>query len=96
MEMDFNISTGSGRTPIAKVGELPYYLAVTKARPELLVELNAALAMMNEVEPYFRQNLQHANYRNSLISHMLSASELDWVEKHPVMNVGCFEGYLPY
>ena len=96
VEMDFNISTGSGCTPIAKVGELPYYLAVTNARPELLVELNAALATMNEVEPYIRQNLQYANYRNSLISHMLSASELDWVEKHPVMNVGYFEGYLPY
>lgn len=96
VEMDFNISTGSGRAPVVKIGELPYYLAVTKKRPELLAELNAAIETMNEVEPYFRQNLQYANYRNSLISHTLSESEQDWLQEHPVMNVGYFDAYLPY
>ena len=96
VEMDFNISTGSGRAPVVKVGELPYYLAVTKERPDLLAELNSALATLNEVEPYFRQNLQYGNYRNSLISHMLSEAEQEWVREHNVMNVGYFEGYLPY
>lgn len=96
VELDFNISTGSGRAPVVKIGELPYYLAVTKKRPELLAELNGALVKLNEVEPYFRQNLQYSNYRNSLISHMLSETEQAWVQEHDVMNVGYFEGYLPY
>lgn len=42
-EMDFNISTGSGRAAVVKIGELPYYLAVTKGRSDLLAELNVAL-----------------------------------------------------
>lgn len=96
VEMDFNISTGYGRAPVVKVGELPYYLAVTECRPDLLAELNAALVKLNEVEPYFRQNLQYANYRNSLISHTLSESERAWIQEHDVMNVGYFEDYLPY
>ena len=96
VEMDFNISTGSGRTPVVKVGQLPYYLAVTGKRPELLEELNAALATLNEVEPYFRQNLQYANYRNSLVSHMLSEPEQAWVREHAVIRVGYFDEYLPY
>ena len=96
VEMDFNISTGSGRAPVVKIGELPYYLAVTKRRPDLLAELNAALVKLNEVEPYFRQKLQYGNYRNSLISHMLSETEQEWVREHNVMNVGYFEAYMPY
>ena len=96
VEMDFNISTGSGRAAVVKIGELPYYLAVTKGRPDLLVELNAALAKLNEVEPYFKQNLQYSNYDNSLISYMLSETEEEWVREHDVMNVGYFEAYMPY
>ena len=95
-EMDFNISTGSGRALVVKIGELPYYLAVAKRLPELLAELNAALAKLNEVEPYFRQNLQYSNYGNSLITHTLSETEQEWVREHDVMNVGYFEDYMPY
>ena len=96
VEMDFNISTDSGRAPVVKVGELPYYLAVAKGRPDLLAELNAALVKLNEVEPYFKQNLQYGNYQNSLISHILSETEQQWVREHDVMYMGYFDAYLPY
>lgn len=96
VEMDFNISTDSGRAAVVKIGDLPYYLAVTKKRPDLLRELNSALEKLNEVEPYFRQNLQYSNYGNSLISHTLSETEQEWVRKHDVINVGYFETYMPY
>ena len=96
VEMDYNIPTGSGRSPVVKLGELPYYLAVTKTRPELLEELNEALTKLNEVEPYFKQDLQYGNYHNSLISHTLSESEQDWVQEHEELRIGYFEDYLPY
>ncbi|MDD6036005.1 MAG: transporter substrate-binding domain-containing protein, partial [Lachnospiraceae bacterium] len=96
VEMDFNISTDSGRAAVVRIGELPYYLAVSKCRPNLLAELNATLTKLNEVEPYFRQNLQYSNYGNSLISHMLSETEQEWVRERDVMNVGYFEAYMPY
>lgn len=51
---------------------------------------------MNEVEPYFRQNLQYSNFGNSLISHTLSETEQEWIQEHDVMNVGYFEAYMPY
>lgn len=71
VEMDFNISTGSGRAPVVKVGELPYYLAVTRYRPDLLAELNEALAKLNEVEPYFKQNLQYERKAGHTVASLL-------------------------
>lgn len=96
VEMDFNITTDSGCAPVIKIGQMAYYLAVTKQRTDLLEDLNNALTILNEVEPYFRQNLQYTNYRNSLIGHTLSEPEQAWVNTHSVMHVGYFENYLPY
>ena len=96
VETDYNISADSGRIPVIKIGESPYYLAVTKTREDLLEELNDAIAKLNRVEPYFLQKLQYNYYGDSAANNMLTEDEQRWIDKHSVINVGYFESYMPY
>lgn len=93
---DNNVSSESGRSAVAKIGEMPYYLAVTKKRPDLIRELNEALMKLNGVEPYFIQDLQYHYFGNTIISNTLTVEENNWIQMHPVLNVGYFENYMPY
>lgn len=93
---DNNVFPGSAMAPVAKIGEEPYYLAVAAERPDLLEELDGALVMMNEVEPYVLETLQHAYFGNSVISKQLSDREEDWLRTHAELRVGYFDNYMPY
>ncbi len=93
---DYNVSLDSAMEPVAKIGEEAFYLAVTKSKPELLEELNNALVMMNEVEPYILETLQYTYFGNTLVSKQLSVREEHWLTQHPVLRVGYFEDYMPY
>ena len=93
---DNNVFSGSALAPVAKIGEEPYYLAVSADRPELLQELNDALMMMNEVEPYVLESLQHAYFGNTVINRQLSEGEARWLREHSELRVGYFDDYMPY
>lgn len=54
------------------------------------------MAKLNEMEPYFLQNLQYNYYGNSVVNNMLTESEKEWVSGHSALNVGYFDSYLPY
>ena len=93
---DNNVDTDSGMTPVVKIGESPYYLAVTGSRQDLLEDLNEALSMMNEVEPYFLETLQNTYFKNAVVSRQLSEKEIHWLTDHPVLHIGYSDDYMPY
>ena len=93
---DNNVSSEAAMTPVTKIGEEPYYLAVSVSRPDLLQELNEALAMMNGVEPYALETLQYTYFGNTLVSRQRSEKEDRWLAEHSVLRVGYFDDYLPY
>ena len=78
------------------LGEEPSYLAVSNQRPDLLQELDNAIAKMESVEPYALQELQYATYGSVYTSRALSDEEQAWLEQHPVVKVGYIDNYLPY
>ena len=93
---DNNIMVDSGYAPVVRVGQEPFYLAVTKGRPDLLRELNYALADIDRADPFFIQKLQYSNYGATLINSTLSESEEAWVDNHKVWRVGYIRNYMPF
>ncbi|MDO4483706.1 MAG: transporter substrate-binding domain-containing protein [Clostridia bacterium] len=91
-----NVSGVVGLSMVAKLGEEPYYLAVSGKRPQLLARLNTALNRMFSIEPFLLQNLQYANYSSAITSKDLTEEEKNWAASHPVMRVGYLNNYLPY
>ncbi len=81
---------------IVELGEEPYYLAVNRYKPDLLEELNEAIANMNSVDPYVLQNLQYNNYGTARTAKTVTDEEKNWLAEHPVIRVGYMENYLPY
>lgn len=80
----------------AKIGEDPFYLAVSSKSPDILSELNEALSTILSIDPFMMQDLQYSNYGATLISKTLTDEELVWVSSHPEITVAYLNNYLPY
>ncbi|MCL4101963.1 ATP-binding protein [Fibrobacter sp. HC4] len=93
---DNNINTTVGYSPVAKVGEEPFYLAVAKKRKDLLTDLNRSLEILQEMNPYFLQSLQYKSYGATMANSQLSEEELQWVSTHDTLRIGYLGDYLPY
>ena len=93
---DNNIMVDSGYVPVVKVGQEPFYLAVTKNRPDLLRDLNYALADIDRADPFFLKKLQFSHYGATLINSTLSDDEQQYIKSHPVWRIGYFTDYMPF
>lgn len=82
--------------PIVRVGSSDFYLAVTKSRTDLLSELNAALADIFAMNPYYNNNLWLKYFTDATVSKTLTPAEEEWLTGHPEINVGCMNGDLPF
>lgn len=90
------VRQGIGYALVAKIGERPYYLAVAKERRDLLEELNYALEILNQTEPYFIQNLQYSVYGATELNRTFTQREQEWISANSEIVVGYLNGYLPY
>ena len=91
-----NVAANSGFAPVVTVGESTYYLGVTKERTDLLDQLNKALAVLKESNPFFIQSLQLKYFNNTAVNAALSREESEWVAGHSSIKVGCLDDYMPY
>ena len=91
-----NFSPNSGYSPVAKVGQSSYYLAVAKDRDDLLEQLNSALVAISEINPYFTDSLQIKYFHNTAVNSALSTEEKEWITTHDSIRVGYIEDYLPF
>lgn len=91
-----NVSSNSGMSPVVMIGGSSYFLAVTKERTDLLAELNKALALINESNPYFTQSLQIKYFKNTAVNAALSPEENGWVKTHEAIRVGYLSDYMPF
>ena len=82
--------------PVCKIGFSDFYFAVNKTRPDLLVELNAAMNRIQDENKYYNQQL-HEKYLNSAhTDRYLSSKEKEWLLKHGKIRVGYQDGYLAF
>ncbi len=77
-------------------GTSDYFLCVSKSRPDLLAELNAAQTELAVNEPNYINNLRNKYYSVSISSRALSEAEKQWLLEHNELRVGYLNNYLPY
>ena len=82
--------------PIWKIGSSDFYFAVSKSRPDLLVELNAALNRIQDENKYYSEQLAAKYLVDSGTNICLAADEEAWLESHGPVRVGYQDNYLAF
>ncbi len=82
--------------PVCKIGSSDYYFTVNKNRPDLLNELNAALAAIQDEDPYFNQRMFDAYVQLTRTNAFLSSGQESWLKNHGTIRVGYREDYMPF
>ena len=77
-------------------GTSDYFLCVSRTRPDLLSQLNAAQAELAVNEPNYINTLRNRYYPVSISSRSLSEAEREWLSTHDEITVGYLNDYLPY
>jgi ABC-type amino acid transport substrate-binding protein len=82
--------------PICKTGSSDYYFAVSKNRPDLLDELNAAMSRIQDENRYYNQQLFEKYIRRVGANAFLTEEEVDWLAEHGAIRMGYQDNYLAF
>ena len=82
--------------PICSIGSSESYFGVSKSRPDLLKELNSAMAKIQNVDPYYNQKLLQKYIWSAKTNAYLTAREIDWLSEHGKIRVGYRNNYIPF
>ena len=82
--------------PVWKIGSSDFYFAVSKARPDLLNELDAAMSRIQDENRYYNEQLNEKYLRSSGPNMYLNAGEKAWLNGHGVIRVGYQDNYLAF
>ena len=82
--------------PVCKIGSSDFYFAVNRSRPDLLIELDAALNKIQDENMYFDQQLHDKYLRNTEPNRFLSTSEKEWLSDHGTIRVAYQDNYLAF
>ena len=84
-------------SPMFYVGSSDYYFAVPKSRPDLMIDINTAMAAIVRINPRYNDEVK-ANYsaQNSGSS-SLDGAETSWLKEHDnTITLGYLANQLPY
>ncbi len=82
--------------PLFNIGASDFYFAVSKDRPELLPELNAAMDRIQQESRYYNQQLYNKYLRTTGANLYATAEEKAWIEGHGPIRVGYQDNYLAF
>ncbi len=82
--------------PVFKIGSSDFYFAVNKDRPDLLMELDAALNMIQDEDKNYSQRLHEQFLSNGETNSYLSVKEKEWLLSHGTIRVGYQDNYLAF
>ncbi len=82
--------------PLFKVGSSDYYFVVSKARPDLLEDLNYAMGMIQDENRYFNQQMYEKYIRRAGANAFLSQDEVKWLSEHGKIRVGYQDNYMAF
>ena len=82
--------------PLTKIGSSDFYFAVSKARPELLKELDSAMLRIQEENILYSQDLAEKYIKHSSANMYLSEEELAWLSGRGPIRVGYRDNYLAF
>ena len=82
--------------PFCKIGSSDFYFAVNKDRPDLLIELDAALNRIQDDNKNYNYQLNEKYLRNVHNELYLSNKELNYLNKHGKIIVGYQDNYMAF
>ena len=82
--------------PVCKIGYSDFFFAVSKTRPDLLSELNAAMSRIQDENPYYNQRMFEKYVQRFGSNAFLTAAEEAWISSHGVIRVGYQDNYLAF
>ncbi len=82
--------------PVCRIGGSDYYYAVNKNRPDLLNDLNMAMAEIQDEDPYFNEKISKQRLYSSKTNAMLAPKQEDWLKEHGAIRIGYRSNYLPF
>ncbi|MBR0415280.1 MAG: EAL domain-containing protein [Clostridia bacterium] len=90
------IADAQSMVPVCKIGSSGFYFAVSKERPELVQQLNAAMNRIQDDNPYFNQQLYTKYLQTAASNVFLSEQEKEWLQKHGTIRVAYQDNYLAF
>ncbi len=94
--MNDTISSPSA-SPMFYVGSSDYYFAVPKSRPDLMDDINSAMAAINRVNPRYNDEVKTSYSAQNSGSSSLTAPETAWLKEHGnTITLGYLTNQLPY
>ena len=96
LDMELSMLAKGDISAVEKVGSAPYYLAVSKTRPDLLEDINNATEKVLNNDLYYFSRLQERYFSETVLSRNLTAEEKAWLAEHQVLRVGYLDNYLPF
>ena len=82
--------------PVWKIGSSDFFFAVSKDRPDLLTELNAAMSRIQDENKYFNQQLNDKYLGSTEVNRFLTDQEKAWLVDHGTVRVGYQDNYLAF
>ena len=84
-------------SPMFYVGSSDYYFAVPKSRPDLMDDINSAMAAINRVNPRYNDEVKSNYSAQNSGSSSLTGDERAWLkENNNTVALGYLTGKLPY
>ena len=84
-------------SPMFYVGSSDYYFAVPKSRPDLMDDINSAMAAINRVNPRFNDEVKSNYSAQNSGSSSLTGDERAWLKANSnTITLGYLTGKLPY
>ena len=82
--------------PVSMIGSSDFYFAVSKARPDLLTDLEGAMNRIQEENRHYNHELVEKHLVSTGANAFLSAAEKEWLERHGTIRVGYQDNYLAF
>ena len=82
--------------PVCKIGSSDFYFAVSKARPDLLTELEGGMNRIQEENRHYNHEMLEKHLVSAGANAFLSAGEKEWLEVHGTIRVGYQDNYLAF
>lgn len=92
----FSYDYGRDVLPVSRIGGSDYFYAVNKNRPDLLDELNMAMAEIQDEDPYYNEKISKQRLYSTKTNALMSPDLEEWVKEHGEIRIGYRDDYLPF
>lgn len=94
--LDVSASPAKGLRTIASFAPRPFYFTTTKGRLDIISEINSAIDLIEQTDPYYSDDLYEKYFGGNASMFMLTSEEEDYVENSNAIKVGVLLNNPPF